>query len=346
MGYSTNEAFESLKVFMVENYGAKLASGGKEITKRCHICGDSRDRTSRHMYIGLNKQGVLVYNCFKCGASGLVDGAFFRSLGCYNVDMIQICNQNNVKSASYKEMTNKAKFVKSMNPVLSYRDSLETKKKMEYLKKRMGHDFTMYELAQFKIVLNLYDYINANTIGTLTRNKSVCDQLDQFFIGFLSLDNSYINMRRLVPEGKLLSYIDSRYVNYNIYGLQDNSHRYYVIPSKIDTLRKIKIYIAEGSFDVLGVYLNTETDKNNAIYASIGGKSYVSIVKFLIMKYGIINFELHVYVDNDVDNFEIYKLSNLVKPLGVDVFMHRNQYPGEKDYGVSKDKIVDSIIKL
>ena len=50
--------------------------------------------------------------------------------------------------------------------------------------------------------------------------------------------------------------------------------------------------------------MNTESDKNNSIFASIGGKSYMSLVQFFILNYGFINFELHIYVDNDVDNFE------------------------------------------
>lgn len=346
MGYSTNEAFESLKVFMVENYGAKLASGGKEITKRCHICGDSRDRTARHMYIGLNKQGVLVYNCFKCGASGLVDGAFFRSLNCFNVDMIQICNENNKKSVSYQEQSTKRKFIKNRTPILSYRDAPETAKKVEYISNRLGYNFSLQDLARFKIILNLYDYINANTVGTLTRNKDMCDLIDKFFIGFLSLDNAYINMRRLVPENKLPKFIDERYINYNIYGFQDNSRRYYVIPTQINTCQKVKIHIAEGVFDILGVYLNTDSDKANSIFAAIGGKSYMSLTKFFMLEYGFMNFELHIYVDNDVDNFEIQKIANLVKPIGVEIFMHRNLFQGEKDYGVRRENIIDKVVKL
>ena len=346
MAYTTNEAFESLKVFMVENYGAKLASGGKEITKRCHICGDSKDRTSRHMYIGLNKDRMLVYNCFKCGASGLVDGGFFRTLGCFDVDMITICNKNNAKSGKYHEMRNKRNFVRNTSPILSYRDALETEKKVAYISKRLGYNFSFEDLARFKIILNLYDYINANKVGNLSRDKLVCDQIDQFFIGFLSTDNSYINMRRLVPEGKLNPYIDHRYVNYNIYGFQDNSHRYYIIPTQVNTFQKIKIHIAEGGFDILGVYLNTDCDKSNSIFASIGGKSYMSLAQFFILEYGFMNFELHIYIDNDVDNFEIYKITNLVKPLGVTVYMHHNQFPGEKDYGVTRDKIIDRSVRI
>lgn len=343
---TANEAFEALKTFMVNNYGAKIASGGKEIIKRCHFCGDSRDPTSKHLYIGLKPDGTIAYNCFKCNTSGYVDGNFFRSLGCYDVDLISLCQNNNKTKSSYVENMNKRRSIRSTDPILIYRDALETQKKLAHISKRLGYPFQVEDLARFKIILNLYDYINANTVGTLTRNKNICDQLDQFFLGFLSVDNAYIIMRRLVPEGKLYESIDSRYINYNIYGLNDNTSRYYVLPTQIDPCRKVIINIAEGPFDILGVYLNTDSIKDNAIFAAIGGKSYASLVKYFIINYGFMDFELHVYADNDVDNYEIYKLANLIKPFRTDVYMHHNQYPGEKDYGVPRDKIIDRSMKL
>ena len=33
----TTEAFELLKRYLIDNFGAKVASGGKEVIKRCQI---------------------------------------------------------------------------------------------------------------------------------------------------------------------------------------------------------------------------------------------------------------------------------------------------------------------
>lgn len=342
----SNEAFEALKIFMIENYGAKLASGGKEIIKRCHICGDSHNKSSRHMYIGLKSDGLIVYNCFKCNASGLVDGSFFRSLGCYDVNLITLCNENNHKSAKYNELSRKRQIVKRTLPILTCRDAPETYKKVNYINNRLGTNFTIEDMSRLKIVLNLYDFVGANSIGTLTRDKRICDELDTLFLGFLSLDNSYLNMRRLVPEGRVHPNIDTRYVNYNIYGFHDNSARYYFMPTQINTLRPLVINIAEGPFDILGVYYNTNSDKSNSIFASIGGKSYFGLIKYLIMTYGFINFTLHIYADNDVDQYEFYKIKQLLSPMGITVFLHFNCYPGEKDFGVPASRINDSITRL
>ena len=345
MGQYTNETFEALKTFMIENYGAKIASGGKEIVKRCHICGDSRDKSSRHMYIGM-KDGLIVYNCFKCQAKGIVDGKFFRDLNCYDIDMITLCNRNNKSNSSYTDMQRKTQFIRNARPILTYRNASETEKKLEYLRNRLGYNFTINDLSRFKIILNLYDYLNANNVSNLTRYKDICDQLDMFFLGFLSKDNSFITMRRLVPENKVHPNINMRYVNYNIYGLQDNSSRYYIIPGEIDPARKLKIHIAEGPFDILGVYLNTHSDKQNSIFAAIGGKSYLGIVQYFIRNFGFIDFDLHVYADNDVDDYSIINIKNMLSIFNIDIYLHRNVFPGEKDFGVKKENIDERILRL
>ena len=59
MQQNTSEAFEILKQYLIDNYNAKVASGGREIIKRCHICGDSRDLSDAHMYIGM-RNGIIV----------------------------------------------------------------------------------------------------------------------------------------------------------------------------------------------------------------------------------------------------------------------------------------------
>ena len=52
---NSSEAFEALKVYMRENHNAKIVSCGREILKRCHICGDSRDPTDAHMQIHIQE---------------------------------------------------------------------------------------------------------------------------------------------------------------------------------------------------------------------------------------------------------------------------------------------------
>ena len=91
-----SEAFESLKEYLRIHFNAKVASGGREIVKRCHFCGDSKDQTHAHLYIGY-KDGLIRYNCFKCGAKGIVDKRFLYDLGCYDERLVGLITDLNKK---------------------------------------------------------------------------------------------------------------------------------------------------------------------------------------------------------------------------------------------------------
>ena len=64
------------------------------------------------------------------------------------------------------------------------------------------------------------------------------------------------------------------------------------------------------------------------------------------MLYGFIGFNLHLYPDADVSDYEMVKIKNELSMFNIKIFVHRNQSPGEKDYGVSPDKIIDRVIEL
>lgn len=344
MDNTTNEAFEALKQYLIENNKAKLVSGGREILKRCHICGDSRDPSDAHMYIGL-KNGSIVYNCFKCNAGGYVDSVFLRNMDCYDPNIIYLCQEQNKASASsnssYSGILRKYNARKLMIPISTNEFAM---KKIDYIFNRLGYPIDQSFISNFKIILNLKEFLVFNGITKYTRDPNMVDLIDKFFVGFLSMDNRYVILRRLVPEGKLPSYIDYRYINYNIFGGNDGM-KYYTIPTMINTLMPINIHIAEGVFDIISIYLNLPHTGND-IYAAVNGKTYVSIIKYFMMIYGFMGFNLHIYPDADVSDYEMVKIKNELSMFNIKIFVHRNKSIGEKDYGVSPDRIIDSITEL
>ena len=342
----TSEAFEALKVYMVQEYRAKIVSGGREILKRCHFCGDSRDPSNAHMYIGMSN-GLIVYNCFKCNAKGLVDYKFLKDLGCYNIDIINLCqDQNNKNSNSSSRYGNLDKRISSRFFNMPTCTDEFGVKKLEYLSNRMGHIFNIFDAAKFKIVLNLKDYLTANGISQYTRHPDMIELLNNFFIGFLSIDNNYIILRRLVDEGKLPKYIDHRYINYNIFGNPYEGLKYYSIPSIVNPNLPIDIHIAEGAFDILSIYLHVAPIGTNGIFAAISGNSYISLIRFFIINYGFTSFNLHLYPDSDVGIDKMMRIKEDLKPFNIRLFIHRNTSSGEKDFGVSMDRIIDSIYEI
>ncbi len=338
---NTNEAFEALKEYLMQSgVRFKLASGGREIVKRCHICGDSRDPTDAHMYIGLRNDGKICYNCFKCNAGGYVDGKFLRDIGCYNPDIAQLCQTNNeINSNNYNGRIYKK------NLIIPDSNDDFSLKKLEYLKKRTGVEFNNRGASSFKTILNLMDFLNINNIAKYTRNVNLMDPLSKFFIGFLSTDNNYVILRRLIPEGKLPKYIDERYLVYNIFNSKTGL-KFYTIPTRINVLEPVEVHIAEGVFDILSIYLNVSPIGTNGIYGAVCGKSYSSLIQHIISTYGITGFDLHIYADNDVSNDKILRSLNYTNIYGIRVFIHRNTFEGEKDYGVPIERIIDSIYKI
>lgn len=345
MSNNSSEAFEALKEYMVSKYNAKIASGGKEIVKRCHLCGDSRDISSAHMYIGL-KNEAIVYNCFKCNSSGIVNGHFLRNMGCYDPNIILLCQDQNSKFTNSNPYANTfAKFYNSKNVYIPSCSNEFANRKIEYISNRLGHPMTQYEIKRFKIILNLKYFLNFNNIQNYTRHPDMVDLMDKFFIGFLSMDNRYVILRRLVPEGKLPKFIDHRYINYDIFGFGDGI-KYYTIPNEINTTIPLDIHIAEGIFDILSIYMHVAPIGSNGIFSAINGKSYSSLVRFLIVNYGFSGFNLHLYPDADIPNYTMQNIKDDIKLFNVKVFVHRNAYEGEKDFGVSYGRIIDSCTKI
>ena len=339
---NTVEAFEALKRYLIDNYGAKTASGGKEIVKRCHICGDSRDKTDAHMYIGI-KDGKIWYNCFKCNSGGLVNSLFLRNMGCYDPNIIisvQEQNKSNRDSAMPYSEASRTRFVNT-NPLYDISYDEITQRKLDYLEKRIGLKANIYDAKKYKMILNLKRFLVLNNITQFTRYPDIMDLLDKYFIGFLSMDYTYIILRRIIPEGNLPKNIDTRYVNYNIYGLESGS-KFYTIPAQIHTASPISIHVSEGIMDILSIRHNVSND-NNGIFSAICGKSYSSLVRYYVVNHGFINFDLHLYMDNDVNDSSILRIRDDLSLYNTKIFIHRNTAPGEKDYGVTRDRICDSI---
>lgn len=344
MKNSTTQAFEALKEYMIQNHDAKIVSGGREILKRCHLCGDSRDLSNRHMYIGLKPNGTIVYNCFKCNAKGIVDGKFLRDLGCYDQNITNLCNEQNQKAESSIESKSGVLnniFLKQIPIIPKFNNEFFAEKKCKYISNRLGVVIDSSLAAKLKIILNLKQFLDINGITRYTRNKEMMELIDKFFIGFLSMDNSMVILRRLVPENKLPEFIDHRYIDYNIFGMDDGI-KYYTIPSIINPLLPINIHIAEGAFDILSIKLNLYPNENNGIFMACGGKRYIEAIRFIIQSYGFIGFNLHIYPDKDVSDRTMQAIANVLHPLNIRIIIHRNIFQDEKDYGVSMNRIKDS----
>ena len=96
----------------------------------------------------------------------------------------------------------------------------------------------------------------------------------------------------------------------------------------------------------MSVYYNLRKDPSQ-VYMAIGGSGYVGLMRYILTKLKLFYIELHLYPDNDETGLEeLDYVKELLYPYGIDIYVHRNIMEGEKDFGVTPDRIKESIYKL
>lgn len=325
---------------------SRPVAGGKEMLTRCPFCGDSKLKKNAHFYISVpsNPDEISFYDCKKCPASGILNSDVLRKLGASDgagLVELETYNARVMKLPKYKTL--KKIDIYPLNNTYIRQDQ-NNKYKLDYINNRIGSNFSYNDVLALKIFLNLYDVLNQNRLE-LTRHKNITDSLDKYFIGFITYDNSFCGLRKVVDK-ELYKSINKRYINYNLVNKTDNSKSYYIIPTQIDVYNqeKIKIHIAEGQFDILSIYYNlNKCNRYQNIYIACGGKGYSQTLEFILTELGIINYEVHLYPDKDVNDYEFNYVLNIIHTLPCDIYIHRNIYDGEKDFGVPMSRIKDSV---
>lgn len=330
---------EQLRSFLLDRLpDAVPASGGKEILMRCRFCGDSQsDRNAKHLYVSLGSADKPpVYNCFKCGSHGLLSKRVLE-------DIVDTIDDNELVSTLNGALSTYSKkhriFGNNMvfNVRLNYNnpDALDDVK-LGYINRRLGLNLGYKDLIANKIALNLQNLIIDNRIQELTRDERSVVELGESFLGFLSMNNGYVTMKNLRP-GKVSKYVDHKYVDYPLFKSESNSRRFYSIPTQLNLIdpTPIKVHIAEGCFDMLGIFYHVcGGNRYQNLYINCGDKAYNNVIKMLLKDYGLINCEFYLYPDNDVDTRDIY-----ADTFGRPLHIIRNRYPGEKDFGVPESRI-------
>ena len=325
---------------------ARYASGKTEIVLRCRYCGDSvKDPRAAHFYIKNIDGQPHLYNCFKCGEKGIFSAKTLRDFSVYDTEAavaLETYNKSVMSNPQYKSLM-RNKTYKVYNNFISNNEL--THAKINYINRRLGINLTIEDCLRLKIVPNLHDLLNANYISKFTRHPNIVQEFTNSFIGFLSIDNSFVVLRNL-RSGKVYKGIDKRYQNYNIFGKLENAKRFYTIPTQVNTLdpTPIHIHIAEGVFDILSIYFNLRNQANyQNIYSTIGGNQYLNQVKTFLTEYGLFNSIFHLYIDNDVPEYKINIVEKTLRPLKIPLYIHWNEYTGEKDFGVKPSNIIEHV---
>jgi len=332
---------------------AKSVSGGTEIQCRCFYCPDSKDQKSGHFYISVpqDTQTVSMFHCKKCGAHGMVTHTKLQEWNIYEPEIaIELTQHNKTIFGSHINPYSKNGHLRYSLKHTAIRDDKLTKYKLKYINDRLGLNLSYQDCLDSKIVLNLIDLLSENMIEKLTRYPNVVEQLDTNFVGFLSYDNSRLNMRNIeLPNQELFKSINKRYINYNIFEDLDNTTGFYAIPNMVDLSipQPVKLHIAEGPFDILSIKYNLRKDMFQNIFIAVQGNQYKGAIRYFISQLKIINMEIHLYLDNDASGHHIMRdIVDYITPFGYPLYIHHNRFTGEKDFGVSLNRIKESVDRL
>ena len=299
------------------------------------------------MYINVdfsNNEPSYFY-CQKCHTSGIVNTNKLIEWNIYDSNIsLELASYNKKVLKLPQNLKYRDKIIYNINNYIINEDEL-SRYKLKRINDRLGINLSFKDAIEKKIIINLKNLLDSNRLQ-YTRNPNIINQLDANFIGFLSYDNAFINMRNL-EIGEVYHTIDKRYVNYNVFNKYDNTTKFYIIPNNIDILKPIRIHIAEGPFDILSILYNVNDGVlGNDVYAAATGSSYKGILRFILINLKFINIEVHFYPDADIDNSKIISIKDELNLRYINFYIHRNAYPGEKDFGVRKDHIIDNIIQV
>lgn len=314
---------------------------------RCPFCGDSRKNLeSTHLYIKIEMKEDMpvVFMCHRCDTSGILTPSVLRSLEINELNLnsgLIRYNKSALKNIPFQlgVINNNFNF---KVPTPDPNDERNIRKK-EYYEGRFGVSTSFEELVELKTIFKLGDFLRHNEIEKITSSKEKAISLNNDYLGFLTAKNEFINFRK-VYDSKF-----KRYEKYSILQNIDNTRKFYTIPNEIDLLsnKKVTINIAEGVFDIHGVYHHLyEKEKNNMVYAAVCGAGYVSVIKYFI-KMGIIdNVDVNIYSDDDRHPNFYRALVKELKPWVNRVELFYNDK--SKDFGVPKRdiKVIKKKLKI
>ena len=317
------------------------------VVVKCPICGEGHKRHNHgHCYIGLINNGPpVVYHCFIGECSGIVTPEFLHSMEIYDNELDNILNIFNKSYDKISKESRKIYMIQKKKDNLIIPDIEERNSnilKLNYLRKRMKIGFSFENCKDLRMVFSLYDFLDANNIKpNLNRYKrKILDIVNNDYLGFLAANNSHIVFRNIRDNKNL------RYLKYEIFDEPSLGNIIYNIPgTRCDIFSDdVNLHVAEGTFDILGVYNSIcHGNKINNIYSACCGSGYLNTIRYFVKLGFIGNLNVNIYSDKDKDP-TFYKKTYLnIKPWVKSINIYYNEL--SKDYGVPKDEIEISKIK-
>lgn len=299
---------------MNNDYKLKMLQSGlftktgtnNEYRCNCPYCGD----TKKHMYvyIDINSDDIVRYNCFRCPAKGYLNSnKLLKDLGIdaelpKGIKQLKKLNVDTCVSFDISDLINDGDDVDMIR---------------DYVIKRVGVRPTMEELKMFQYIGNVKEYVKSY-LGDDSGN------IDTSRVWF-KMTNGGIIGRRVddIDDMRWLKYKSNRIKGAGLYQMKTLS----------DPGCELNIMICEGVFDCIGLYYHYRV-MDNCIYIAVCDKNYQKGIIHMLNK-GIFgnSVNVHIFKDSNVDVDSI-KINNDIVSLYKSVSIYGNML--YKDYGIDR----------
>ena len=332
----------------VERY--RTSGDGTQATMKCPFCGDSTKSNHGHLSVKLeiSTKEPMVYQCFRadCGKKGALTTDVLNLLGCSDMEALMELATHNAGVGGHleKKFTQRdPKDYEIVNLPVSDNDA-----KLAYINRRLGTTLDTGDLRQFKIQLSLYEFLNLNNIRKLAFSKKVCDQLDRYTIGFMSIFNDYLICRDVSPDLKT----GYRYTMYRTSGkASPDDTKIFALPAEIDLLEPTpaEISVAEGPFSIIGAYLHGDKFGHtapNRLWLANCGSQYRNTIMTAVKQYGLTDSIIRIWSDSEI---KLTAYETLLKQLEphmnvIQMYVHYNEK--SDDFGHAARDIKMNIVRL
>ena len=292
----------------------KVSGRGQYRCQTCPFCGD----TKNHMYVKIDQGSdePVVYKCFKCAASGIMNQEW---LDYFDITDIQIPKIKGLRKIQSNGM--------SANPIelIDFeKDTVMVVTAAEYIQKRVGVYPSKNELKAFQVIGNVYEYVNSFLGGD---SRGLKDRV------WFRLTNANIAGRALDDNNEFRWRKRNRVTQYGSGDLLTKAAGLYIIRNQIDPYQTINICICEGVMDAIGLYYHGNI--NNAVYVACMGLDYQIGMKYA-MNMGLFGDNVVVRIFKD-PNIKFVNYNKQWKNMFKSITVYHNATG--KDYGVPGDMI-------
>ena len=301
------------------NTGIFIKRGNKEgqySCKECPYCGDRKNHF--YVFIKMDNETPIMFNCFKCG-EGKGKTLEKRFLEYYGIDLDMPKMKG--KGIRRRKIKNDELRENMSNDELIFEGD-DLSRFIDYIQFRVGEIPSIEDLKKFHLVGNAKRYVNMYLDGNYDDGKmnNRC---------WFRCNNGMIIGRRMD---------NVEYMGWLKHGMNDNNNAGIYCFGTFDTYQHINICIAEGIFDVIGLYYHGMID--NALYIACLGRDYMKGVKYAVDK-GIVgdSVSIRIYKDMDkaVNHIPLKKEESILLNFFSDVGIYGNMIG--KDFGVHKEEV-------